>query len=100
LIQKAKISFSANTQETFGIGTVEALFLGAVPLVPNRLAYKELYSDIFKYNSHDEMKEKIKFFMKNFDSEEVQTSIKKNKEYIEKLCLGSINEMAQVIKNE
>ncbi|MEO9458807.1 MAG: hypothetical protein ABJE63_08845 [Lentilitoribacter sp.] len=39
-------SFSASHQETLGIGTYEAMLCGAIPIVPARLAYKEIYQDI------------------------------------------------------
>lgn len=35
--------FSANLQETLGIGVFEGLLCGAVPIVPNRLSYTEMY---------------------------------------------------------
>ncbi|MEP1208173.1 MAG: hypothetical protein ABJM29_00425 [Rhizobiaceae bacterium] len=37
--------FSANQQETLGIGIYEGLLCGAVPIVPMRLSYEEMYSD-------------------------------------------------------
>lgn len=51
LIRKAKISFSANKHENFGISMVEAVFNGTVPLVPDRLSYSEMYLDEFTYPS-------------------------------------------------
>lgn len=51
LLAESKIVFSANLQETLGISCYEATVLGAVPLVPNRLSYEEMYHDIFKYPS-------------------------------------------------
>lgn len=36
--------FSASRQETLGIGIFEGLLAGAVPIVPNRLSYKKMYS--------------------------------------------------------
>lgn len=35
--------FSASRQETLGIGVFEGLLAGAVPIVPDRLAYSEIY---------------------------------------------------------
>jgi len=43
ILARSKVMFSANLQETWGIGTFEAMYLGAVPLVPNRLSYSEMY---------------------------------------------------------
>ena len=51
LLNQSKIVFSANLQETLGISCYEALCVGAVPMVPDRLSYTEMYSDTFKYPS-------------------------------------------------
>jgi hypothetical protein len=51
LLASAKIVFSANLQETLGISCYEGALVNAVPLVPDRLSYKEMYSSIFKYPS-------------------------------------------------
>jgi len=51
LLGEAKIVFSANLQETLGISCYEGAIVDAIPLVPDRLSYKEMYNDIFKYPS-------------------------------------------------
>jgi hypothetical protein len=51
LLGEAKIVFSANLQETLGISCYEGAIVDAVPLVPDRLSYKEMYSDAFRYPS-------------------------------------------------
>jgi glycosyltransferase involved in cell wall biosynthesis len=51
LLGKAKMVFSANLQETLGISVYEGLVVGAIPLVPDRLSYSEMWSDTFKYPS-------------------------------------------------
>ena len=51
LLGEAKIVFSASLQETLGIGCYEGAVLGAIPMVPDRLSYKEMYYDMFKYPS-------------------------------------------------
>ena len=43
--------FSANTQETLGISPYEGVLVGAMPLVPDRLSYTEMYDDMWKYDS-------------------------------------------------
>lgn len=50
ILSRSKILFSANTQETLGIGTFEGLASGAVPYVPDALSYKEMYSDEYRYS--------------------------------------------------
>jgi hypothetical protein len=43
LLGEAKIVFSANLQETLGISMYEGALVGAIPLVPHRLSYSEMY---------------------------------------------------------
>jgi glycosyltransferase involved in cell wall biosynthesis len=46
LLAEAKIVFSANLQETLGISScAEAPILNAIPLVPNRLSYREIFKN-------------------------------------------------------
>lgn len=51
LLGEAKMIFSANLQETLGISAYEGAVVDAFPLVPDRLSYKEMYDDYFKYPS-------------------------------------------------
>ncbi len=51
LLGEAKLVFSANLQETLGISCYEGAVVDAIPMVPNRLSYTEMYFDIFKYQS-------------------------------------------------
>ena len=51
MLGEAKIVFSANLQETLGISCYEGVLLDAIPLVPDRLSYTEMYQDHFKYPS-------------------------------------------------
>ena len=51
LLGEAKIVFSANLQETLGISCYEGAVVDAIPLVPDRLSYTEMYYDTFKYPS-------------------------------------------------
>ena len=51
LLGEAKLVFSANLQETLGISCYEGAILGAIPVVPDRLSYTEMYVDTFKYPS-------------------------------------------------
>jgi glycosyltransferase involved in cell wall biosynthesis len=59
LLGQAKIVFSANLQETLGISCYEGAVVDAVPMVPDRLSYKEMYYEEFKYPNH---------WTENFDS--------------------------------
>ena len=51
LLGESKMVFSANLQETLGISCYEGAVVDAIPLVPNRLSYTEMYDDVFKYPS-------------------------------------------------
>jgi len=51
LLGRAKIVFSANLQETLGISCYEGALVDAIPMVPDRLSYSEMYYDGFKYPS-------------------------------------------------
>ena len=51
LLGEAKIVFSANLQETLGISCYEGAVVDAIPMVPDRLSYTEMYYDGFKYPS-------------------------------------------------
>ena len=51
LLGEAKIVFSANLQETLGISCYEGALVDAIPMVPDRLSYSEMYCEGFKYPS-------------------------------------------------
>ena len=51
LLGEAKMVFSANLQETLGISCYEGAVVDAIPMVPDRLSYTEMYYDMFKYDS-------------------------------------------------
>jgi glycosyltransferase involved in cell wall biosynthesis len=51
LLGESKIVFSANLQETLGISCYEGAIVDAIPMVPDRLSYTEMYYDTFKYPS-------------------------------------------------
>ena len=67
LLSKAKLVFSANLQETLGISMYEGIMVGAIPFVPDRLSYSEMFDEVWKYpsdwtmswNSYVENKPKI-----------------------------------------
>lgn len=55
LLNKAKVVFSCSKHENLGIGTYEAVASGCVPLVPDKLSYKEMYPISCRYTLHDKM---------------------------------------------
>jgi len=50
LLGKSKAVFAPSRQETFGIGVVEGLTLNCVPIVPNKLSFKEIVPKKYRYN--------------------------------------------------
>ena len=51
LLGETKLIFSANLQETLGISWYEGLILDVIPMIPNRLSYKEMATFDFVYPS-------------------------------------------------
>lgn len=49
LLEEADVVLSTAHQEFFGVSVVEAVHRGARPLVPDRLAYRELWPATFRY---------------------------------------------------
>lgn len=51
LLGKAKVVVSYALQENFGFGIREAVYLGCIPVVPNKLVYPEIFSEDYLYNN-------------------------------------------------
>lgn len=49
-LNKSMVVFSANKHENLGIGTFEAMMLGAYTIVPDKLSYSEMYPERYKYS--------------------------------------------------
>lgn len=60
---KCVVSFAL--QENFGYGVQEAVYLGCVPALPNRLAYKEQFDTKYLYNNFDECVHLVDRIMKD-----------------------------------
>lgn len=72
ILARSKLLFSANKQETLGIGTYEGLALKAIPMVPDYLSYSEMYNVLFKYDPEmlddlQAMADLIVHYMDNYD---------------------------------
>jgi len=92
LLGEAKIVFSANLQETLGISCYEGAVVDAIPMVPDRLSYSEMYYDTFKYPSkwtesfeayqvyRPDLCAKILQYMENY--QQMIPSIRKQKEQL------------------
>jgi len=60
LLNKSKVVVSFALQENFGYGIQEAVKLGCVPVLPNRLVYPEIYPKQNLYNTFEESIQKVK----------------------------------------
>jgi hypothetical protein len=79
LLGQSKIVFSANLQETLGISCYEGDVVNSIPMVPDRLSYKEMYANVWKYPDEwteswdsylqhkDQLIDKIVEFMSGYD---------------------------------
>lgn len=67
ILNQAKISVSFAKQETFGISILESVLCGCIPVVPDRLSYKELYPKQFKYTHISHVKDMIAYIMTHQD---------------------------------
>jgi hypothetical protein len=65
LLGQSKIVFSANLQETLGISCYEGALVNAIPMVPDRLSYVEMYADIWRYP--EEWTESFESYLKHKD---------------------------------
>tara|TARA_B100000287_G_scaffold353967_1_gene343947 strand:- start:12405 stop:13523 length:1119 start_codon:yes stop_codon:yes gene_type:complete len=112
LLGEAKMVFSANLQETLGISCYEALCTKGMPLVPERLSYKEMYEDRFMYPSKwtqnwkeyqehkEELKEKIVTLMDSYNTNEVLADIETNKQRLRLEYFGAANLYKEIYNNE
>ncbi|BBB28385.1 tRNA-queuosine alpha-mannosyltransferase domain-containing protein [Neptunomonas japonica] len=56
LLQDADVVLSTALHDFQGIAVLEGVAAGALPVVPNRLAYQELFSEQYRYCSQDQQK--------------------------------------------
>lgn len=66
LLGQSKMVFSANLQETLGISCYEGLLVNSIPFVPDRLSYKEIYLDKFRYPEY--LSQSINYFNTNYNA--------------------------------
>ena len=90
LLQRAKMVFSANLQETLGISCFEILAANGIPFVPDRLSYSEMYSENFKYPSEwtasyesylhykDEIEFSMRYMLDHYNTLDTQIAIREN----------------------
>jgi len=64
LLSRAKVVVSFALQENFGFSVAEAVYLGCVPVVPNRLVYPEFYAEQYLYDTFDNACDKVNMALK------------------------------------
>jgi len=60
LLSSADVAVSTANNEFFGLAMVEACYAGCMPLVPDRLAYPELYGPEFRYRDADDLAARLR----------------------------------------
>lgn len=55
VLARCKVCVSNSQQETFGYSMLEAAALRCVPVVPDRLSYREFYPPEFRFSTEEEM---------------------------------------------
>lgn len=63
LLAQSKFVVSFALQENFGFGIAEAVKLGCIPILPNKLVYPEFYDKTYLYTNFEECVEKLANFM-------------------------------------
>jgi glycosyltransferase involved in cell wall biosynthesis len=95
LLGQSKIVFSANLQETLGISCYEGALVGAIPMVPDRLSYQEMYHEAFKYPS--EWTESWDHYMTN--QQDLCHYIKATMEHYDNLAIELKNHTQDLTEN-
>jgi len=62
-LSRAKIVLSTARQENFGYSMLKAALCGAIPVVPDRLVYREYFPAAFRYSDSDDAAEKLESLM-------------------------------------
>jgi glycosyltransferase involved in cell wall biosynthesis len=60
LLASADVAVSTAQNEFFGLAMVEACYAGCLPVVPDRLAYPEIYPAEFRYQGLDQLVAKLR----------------------------------------
>lgn len=60
ILDRADVVVSTANHEFFGVAVIEGVHAGAMPLVPDRLAYRETVPAEFRYRSDDELPERLR----------------------------------------
>jgi len=81
-LKRGAIVISTAIQENFGISVIEAMLMGCVPLLPDRLSYPEIlpeeFHEYFLYKSKQDLIEKLFLIISDYKQyEEIQSRLAK-----------------------
>lgn len=79
LLNKSKVVVSFALQENFGYGIQEAVKLGCIPILPNRLVYKEQFSTDYLYDTFNKCIDMVQNAMNN-NMEKTKVNLNSNEE--------------------
>ena len=69
-LKRGAVVISTSKQENFGISVIEAMMMGCVPLLPDRLSYPEIlpeaYHKHFLYKNRQDLIEKLTLIISNY----------------------------------
>ena len=79
-LKQGAVVISTSMQENFGISVIEAMIMGCVPLLPNRLSYPEIlpekYHEHFLYKNRHDLIEKLISILSDYARyEKIQTRL-------------------------
>jgi glycosyltransferase involved in cell wall biosynthesis len=98
LLNRSKIVVSFADQEYWGIGIQEALFAGCIPIIPNKLSYKEMYLDTLRFKSYQEAISKISSMIESeYQFTWFQNWAEENRITLKKKCEQAILNMLKEI---
>lgn len=98
-LNTAKVVLSLKTEETFGIGQLEAYVLGGIPLSPNRYAYPEVIGDErLLYKNEEDLVDKLAYLLE-LKENPFQIDIEKYEQVIP-ICMRKIIEDDKLARRE
>ncbi len=98
-LARARIAISCADQETFGYAMLEATALGCIPLVPDKLSYKELFPKEFRYRTQMELIDMVKDYTTDSKSESIGEKIRELARSHRQLGSSAITNMTKVIQS-
>lgn len=96
-LAKSTIAVSCADQETFGYAMLEATALGCIPLVPDKLSYKELFCSEFRYRTLYDLESRIEYILSNLTS--VQQEMQFIQETHKEIGKSAIRKMWNTIRS-